>query len=158
MFPKMSKKKPYTPTNDEIQKAPPRVFYELKMFRGAAEKVMELGKPNDPVLYNAALESALLHARNLLDFFTGEPTDKDDIHAAHFINTPKDKENRWTSAKMPLLMAQRTDLNYSISHLTYRRTKRKPEWDIPAIRHEVLAAFDDFKNKLPKDKKSAWER
>ena len=146
---------PYTPTDAELKQAPRRVLYELGMFFAALEANKGVDKNNEEALYNATLESALLHARNLLDFFTGNPTDKDDIQAGHFIAAPGG--GWWKSSKLGFLSLLRDDLNYSISHLTYRRTRGKPVWDLARIAGEIQAAFNEFLGLLPKHEQSKWK-
>jgi len=146
----------YVPTDDQLQQAPPRVLYELNMLLASANTCMGLNKDHDTILYNAALESTLLHARNLLDFFTGDPTPKDDMRAAHFL--PVAEGGWWKSSRLGLLSSLRNDLNYSISHLTYRRTRGKPQWDLAGIAGEVQAAFEEFVGFLPEPKQSRWRR
>jgi len=146
---------PYAPTKDELRRAPPRVLYELNMFRASIDLCMNLDGKNDPVMHNVALEATLLHARNLLDFFTGGATSKDDIHAAHFISTPG--ANWWKSSKLSFLSALRDDLNYSISHLTYRRVQGKPKWHLKRIASEIEAAFEEFLQCLPNGEQAAWK-
>ena len=145
----------YTPTDDQLRQAPPRVLYELNMFFGSFEACMRLNKDHEAVLYNTALEATLLHARNLLDFFTGDPTPKDDIRAPHFIAVPGG--GWWKSSQLGLLSSLRDDLNYSISHLTYRRTSGKPQWDLARIAGEVRAAFEEFLGLLPEHEQSRWK-
>jgi hypothetical protein len=146
---------PYIPTDRELRQAPPRVLYELKMFFASTKAFMGLNKNHSAILYNATLEATLLHARNLLDFFTGDPTPKDDIRAAHFL--PLAEGGWWRSNKLELLNSFRDDLNYSISHLTYRRTLGKPKWDIAAIAGEVQAAFHEFVSLLPEAEQAKWQ-
>jgi hypothetical protein len=124
------------------------------MFFASADACKNLNSENETILFNSALEAALLHARNLLDFFTGGPTHKDDIQAAHFITVPG--VARWESNKLCLLSSHRDDLNYSISHLTYRRTNGKPQWDLPKIADEIKAAFEEFLGLLPEHEQSRW--
>ena len=93
-------------------------------------------------LRKMALEAALLHARNILDFFTGDSTSYDDIQAAHFLPS----FTGWKSDKLELLRERRKDLNSSINHLTYRRTKGRLDWDeLKMICDEVHAAFEEFR-------------
>jgi 5-methylcytosine-specific restriction endonuclease McrA len=100
-----------------------------------------------------ALEAALLHVRNILDFFTGDSTSYDDIQAAHFLPG----FTGWKSDKLELLRERRKDLNSSINHLTYRRTKGRLDWDeLKMICDEVHAAFEEFITLLPKDEQPRW--
>lgn len=162
-------KKPYKPSYEELQKSPPRVVYELKMFFASLNACSKLHQlchkalneggtwtQEDDDLRKSTLESTLLHARNLLDFLTGNPTRKDDIRAAHFL--PNSEDCWWKSNKLELLSTRRDDLNFSISHLTYRRTtKDRPKWDLQTIADEVHAAFDEFISLLPKSEQSRWK-
>jgi hypothetical protein len=146
----------YVPTDDQLQQAPPRVLYELDMFFASANTCLGLNKDHEASLYNAALEATLLHARNLLDFFTGDQTPKDDIRAAHFL--PAAASGWWKSSRLGLLNSLRNELNYSISHLTYRRTLGKPQWDLAGMASEVRAAFEEFIGLLPEPEQSRWRR
>ena len=156
----------YQPTDEELLGAPDKVLYERHMFFGSLNAFLNLQEnkelyeegtwtQEDDDLYNATLEASLLHARNLLDFFIEDPTKKDDIRAAHFLRDPK-----WKSTKLALLNSRRGDINYGLSHLTYRRvTNAKPDWNdlLKIADDEVNAAFDEFISLLPKNEQSRWE-
>lgn len=145
----------YKTTDVERRKAIPRVLYELNMFFASSQAYLGLSKDHDGVLSNIILEATLLHARNLLDFFTGNPTKNDDIRAAHFL--PISEGGWWRSNKLEHLSSLRNNLNYSLSHLTYRRIAGKPQWDLKRIAREVHVAFDEFLNLLPEHEQSRWK-
>jgi hypothetical protein len=148
----------YLPNKNELKDAPPRVLYELKMFHASVHKCQSVDVDTNPALYNISLEATLLHARNLLDFFCGNETRKDDIRAAHFISKNKlpAGDNWWKSNKLGYLNSRRDDLNYSISHLTYRRVSGKPSWNVETISKEIKEAFDEFLSYLPNNEQVVW--
>lgn len=141
----------YQPSKCERQGAPGAFRYELQMFRFSTQ-LCELFKDPHSLLFNkyihdAVLEAALLHARNLLDFFTGKPSLKDDIVASHFVGNP---------LGLPYLESIRNDINKSLSHLTYTRIGAEYKWDLPKIRDEIEAAYNEFLQLLPQKDRAKW--
>jgi len=138
----------YEPSQCERQGAPRAFKYELEMLRFA---VVEHSKVQEQS--NALLESALLHARNLLDFFgQKQPPKSDDICAGHFVKAA----NWWRSRRLPYLESQKGAINKSLSHLTYERIGAKYEWDLPKIKDEVEAAYTEFLRLLPEEDRTKW--
>lgn len=68
------------------------------------------------LLSNALMESFVIHARVLLDFF-GKPRGNDDVVAAHF--TKAGAMTNAATATVPVSVRQR--LNKQVPHLTYAR-------------------------------------
>ena len=143
----------YEPSASECRGAPRAFEYELEMFYYAEEQVSSardgLRKP--------MIECALLHARNLLDFFTGGQTvigkmDKKSIRAGHFI-----RENTWwKSDKLPYLQKQKKGINKALSHLTYDRIGAEYEWDLAKFKDEIEAAYTEFFELLPQEDRAEW--
>lgn len=154
----MSKKKNkyYKPDAQELSEAPKKFLYELNMFRAAVNANIGLPQSSKKIdrniLLNATLESVLLHARNLLDFFCREPW-KDDIRAFHFL--PK-QDALWKSSKLAYLSSIRNDINKHLSHLTYKRVAKKAEWDLVRISKEIEEAFKEFLAILPEKERENW--
>lgn len=124
--------------------------YELESFRSATD-LLFADPPRE--YHNALLESALVHARNLHDFFCHRPSDCDDVIAAHYLPASG-------AASLPecldyLKSCQRA-INKSLAHLTYHRTEAKPEWDFGLMRYEVETAHAVFLSRLPADERWAW--
>ena len=140
----MSENNCYKPTNPELNGAPRAVEYELQMFLYSVECCQHL-----TLQRKAVIETALLHARNLLDFFTGKPSRKNDILAYHFVGKP---------LKLPYLESLRDDINKSLTHLTYSRLTpgQKYEWDLAPIKDEIEAAYTEFLKLLPKEDRVKW--
>ncbi|MGH8065304.1 MAG: hypothetical protein ACRERE_08725 [Candidatus Entotheonellia bacterium] len=150
--------KPYEPTEDQLQGPPKKFAYELWMFREALRFFLHPA-PRNEALHNICLEATLLHARNLLDFFTGKPPLKDDIRAAHFLpqSVRTEQGNWWTSSKLAQLQKRERDINKSLSHLTYTRVDEKPVWDdLAQIGEEIEAAYREFRELLPDKDRVAW--
>jgi hypothetical protein len=124
------------------------------MFLVAADALQNAAVRSNTRLKNVILESALIHARNLLDFFCGKESQKDDIIAGHFVRNPD--ETPWTSAKLAFLSSCKTDINKALSHLTYKRVEFKPTWQITRIRQEIEDAYADFTALLPANDREKW--
>ena len=138
----------YQPVEYERENAPEAFKYELGMFRLAITRRSNEQNKQDKFISNALLECALLHARNLLEFFTGKISHKNDnIIASHFVDKPP---------KLPYLESLRNDINKRLSHLTYTRVKAGKEWDLPKISDEIEAAHAEFLNFLPEEDRSKW--
>ncbi len=151
--------KSYLPSSTDLAGAPKKVAYELQMFRNST--AIFLGLPEsrrDRNLHNISLEAALLHARNLLDFFCGGQTPKDDIRAAHFVPSSALSKGQdwWSSTKLPTVNSMREDMNKSLSHLTYTRVGKKPSWDLAKFQEELEAAYKEFKSLLPEEERKLW--
>lgn len=96
------------------------------------------GKQESPTSF-AALEGVLLHYRNLLDFLVPRPTFKDtDIVAVDFVAGFKAK-------RAPT--KYRGPLDQHLSHLTYRRT-RKRSWNIGGMVDELWEVWKQFFEQL----------
>jgi len=145
---------PYQPSETERQGAPEAFKYEMEMFCYSEGHLSNAqGNPR-----KAMIECALLHARNLLDFFTGNQPmmgriDQKTIRAGHFI-----KENTWwKSDKLPNLQKRKKDINKALSHLSYDRIGAGYRWnDLPKIREEIKSAYAEFHKLLPEEERTKW--
>ena len=146
--------KPYEPSECERSGAPRAFEYELKMLRFAIEEHSRVQGQTD-----ALLECALLHTRNLLEFFyQKQPPENDNICAGHFVGEfAKNKTgNWWKSCRLPYLKSQKVAINKSLSHLTYERIGAEYKWDLAKIKHEVETAYSEFFNLLPEEDRAKW--
>jgi hypothetical protein len=101
---------------------------------------------------NMALETFLLHARNLREFFYTEPKFPDDARAFHFF---PDK-NSWEKLR-PNETASIEDVkkraNKEMAHLTYKRISGTPpnkNWNYGKILTDLLAVIKVFLDGVPK--------
>ena len=110
--------------------------YEIGMIFETAHK---LNGEKDIVIYNALLESFMIHARNLIYFFFGDPV-YDDIVAAHFVFG-------WElvrGAKSVLLKQVEEEANKKVAHLTYQRFTGDFAWDVDEITRELYGVIQKF--------------
>jgi len=147
---------PYEPTAAELAGAHSPFLYELEMLRGTTDAfIQHLPLLQDLTVMRAFLESALVHARNLLDFFTCDPNASDDILAAHFV--PASDGKPWKPSGLRHLTSRRVDINKALSHRTYARSLKKPRWDFPRMRVEIDDAYAQFLRLLPDATRDRWQ-
>jgi hypothetical protein len=100
--------------------------------------------PRDQVLLNAALESFLIHARNLITFLEGESdtqSNRDDITCSKFLD-----QNGRKISKTPVLLPQKLKekINKHLSHLTITRAQERLDWNWGAIRKSINFSLTHF--------------
>lgn len=92
-------------------------------------------------LLNAILESFLIHARNLIDFFYLDSPRPDDVVAEHFIKN-------WNRQRPPvtdLLKNTKSQANKHLAHLTYqRRSLDQPSWAFERIERDLINVLKKF--------------
>ena len=143
----------YTPSGADIDSAPALFVYEMRMFRGTTDALLSRAPAcDDWVLYRALLESALVHARNLLDFFVGAASPRDDVLACHVVN-----DYTSPSAVLEHLASCRSDINKTLSHLTYSRVARKRGWPFLRFRRDLETAYAEFLALLPESERAEWQ-
>jgi len=151
-----------------------KVKYEIQMFRHVYDKLAQLqvdqgnispgevmprvgtGISTEEVRDASALvESFLLHARVLRDFFCREGKG-DDVVARHFVSgwtQPPVSEYSYISDQK-----QKDRLNKALAHLTTARVRYDSEgkqWDVDKVRCEIERMIDRFLSELPDDRR-AW--
>jgi hypothetical protein len=130
-------------TDDELERAASHTCYELLAMVDATVRLARNGDP-------AFLEAALLHARNLIEFFSEWPSSK--ITAGDFLSDWKPiSGNRFQEANRVL--------NNWSSHLTWLRVDEEeklpsPTWDPVPLVLDLVGLFDaELVAKLPPDRK-----
>lgn len=116
--------------------------YEWAMARHSAVRAIDALAHRDHQTVNMALESLLIHARNIRDFFdrTGR---SDDVLASDFLGRPiRVRMSRLRSKKM------RQRLNKRIAHLSYARARLGRSWDIVGLMTEINGAMEVFTDRL----------
>ena len=100
------------------------LYYEIRMLYGTARELKE-GTSNI-YIYNALLESFVIHASIILDFFYLPQESGDDARAVHYVKDVK----KWKSA-LPLKEKQfsifHQKRNKEVVHLSYKRLEIRPE-------------------------------
>jgi len=105
------------------------------------------------IIHNAALESYLIHGRNVLDFFFADTRQPwpDDVIAEDFLEDP-DRWRRERGAMVPVLGPLNRRVGKEIAHLTYERlnvTEEAKAWPFLDIALEVEALRDTFLSIVP---------
>ena len=148
----------HKPTHEQLEVAPKHVLYELRLLRkivaDRADPSLFCDK-NKKYLRSALRDSILLHVRNLYDFLTCPPKNKDDIVAGHFLSNPDGTP--WMSSSLSFVKKCIGPINKARSHLTYTRIKMgKYPWRERKMLQEIDAAFSEFLAALPPSGRSAW--
>ncbi len=140
------------PTN--LKETAPRIVYEIKMLRDTSFslRTSSLVRSNT-LLRRVFLESTLLHARSLLEFFTKQRCDKG---VSKYDVLAQDYSNGWLPAQPPeYLLENRQRLNRMLAHLSYKRNqliRTNRRWDIPKISAEIEGLWSDFYSHLSLEK------
>ncbi len=125
------------------------LYYEIRMLYGVSD-TLKKGTSNI-YIYNALLESFVVHASIILDFFYKPQLKKDDAKASHYMADVK----KW----MAVLPQQDKDFlefyqkrNKRVMHLSYQRLEVNPEekkWDSLKITkriRKIVKLFLDHAN------------
>jgi hypothetical protein len=146
----------YKPTPAELEGAVDQFLYELHMLRETTKPFIQRSPlVADETMKRVFLESALVHARNLLDFFICESSRNNDILAAHFVTA--EDGSTWKPKGLEHLASCRFDINKALTHLTYTRVKSKPSWSLDEIRREIEEAYEEFLSRLPENDRQQWQ-
>ena len=112
--------------------------YEWKMAIVAAKALAQAQGAGDQWAQNIALESFLVHAGIIRDFFAAAGPANDVIARDFLGSVPK--------VRLTLLRSSpiRARLNRRIAHLSYSRTRLKRVWDVRRLLSEINGAMMDF--------------
>jgi hypothetical protein len=112
--------------------------YEWKMARVSAQALERAYVANDVWAKNIALESFLVHARVIRDFYAASASDNDVLAIDFLGSSPR--------VRLPLLRSRaiRTRLNRRIAHLSFSRSRLKRAWDVSTLLNEINAAMTAF--------------
>lgn len=135
-----------------LQRVAGDVAYEINMVKFTARKMTELSLEN-----NAALESFLLHVRNLQEFFHKDPNnlanyERDLIVAENYLqDIPKWRGDR---PRMEHIHEMETKIHQHLAHISSGRAEQgKINWEVGRILTEILNVWDFFLSKLSVAKK-----
>jgi len=130
---------------EELRKASDHLHYEVWMLKCMAIGINS-GLAGNSVINNAFIESFVIHARVLLDFFYPFKHRQDDVIAIDFFDRPK----TWEEArpeKTDILKKIHKRVGKEAAHLTYSRLKVSDEqknWDHENIAHDIGVLVDCF--------------
>lgn len=111
------------------------LYYEISMLNK-----IPITKTNDLVEDNIRIESFLLHARNIIEFFDGNGH----LKCSEFQNCNGEKIS-------PVEVVPKTvieKINEYLSHISSRRKTKHIEWDLPLLRKEVNKKISEFLDKI----------
>jgi hypothetical protein len=112
--------------------------YEWKMARVSARALARANATADVWAKNIALESFLVHARVIRDFYATSASDNDVLAVDFLGSSPR--------VRLPLLRSRaiRTRLNRRIAHLSFSRSRLKRAWDVRTLLNEINDAMSVF--------------
>lgn len=134
---------PLTP-KELVEFSREHLYYEIDMLYGVA-RLLQKGSSNI-YIYNALLESFVVHGSVILDFFYKLPLNPQEAKATHYI---KDLEE-WKDAKPPFdryFIKFNKKRNQEVMHLSYARLKVAPydkKWDSPKLIEQFRQLIDLF--------------
>jgi len=157
-------------TLDELREKSDHLFYEWQML---AYLEHELPRENHPFRKSAFIESAAIHARNLVKFLynTDKTPREDDAIAGDFFPRP----DSWTNARPAMPKALEYDTfsrhaNKQIAHMTYSGTPKK-KWHFATVADAIQPALEKFigmigndqlgdrwRNRLPNQSGPRWDQ
>ena len=120
------------------------LYYEVKMLYGVVEILLD--GVEDLYVYNALLESFVLHTSVMLDFFYRPAKEFDDARALHYVRDVK----AWKEF-LPVFNTKFGDFtrkrNKEVMHLTFKRLKVEPQekqWGVRKLTKEIKKLMDAF--------------
>jgi hypothetical protein len=119
--------------NEELTKfSGVHLLYELKMFWWLTGAISYM----DGYMYDALLESWVVHLRNLINFFC-RPRDRDDVIAEDFFDNP----SAWSQSESGTLKNARVRADKELSHITEKRKyagEKDKDWDVAGLFREIV--------------------
>lgn len=125
---------------EELRAASEMLAYEVDMF---LYTFAVLTRNLDKLLANMVLESYLVHARNLIDFFYPGTPYEDDIVANDYFDPPE----AWTRSldgAPQFLRTAKNRINKRLSHLAYKRLSITKNHQVGKIFDELRGALNAF--------------
>jgi hypothetical protein len=128
-------------TDAELQSASMVVAYEVEMLKRAGQDLDASG--SDHAKRNVALESFLIHARNLLHFLY-----ESEQHAHSNDVVVVDYTGAGLTTSPPDYRSICDRISKHLAHITYRR-QQKETWDCQALADIIRDGLEEFRNATP---------
>jgi len=129
------------------------LFYEIAMLYGVHEALETKNFDAQPFIFNALLESFVIHTSIILDFFYQSQRKPDDARAFHFMKAPR----KWRKILPPPNREFTTFIthrNKRVVHLSYKRMDsyigQRP-WNCAKIIKEIHIIVDLFLDNASKE-------
>jgi len=153
-----------TRTKAELEDAAGHVVHEMRMLFLITDNYQALASPSEDWIDDMALESFLVHYRNIRDFLFPTSSIKhlsprykkialDTVLALDFNPQGWHYEAKdWRE----VVGNERERLNKRLSHLSYSRSRYDPQWPLEEMREALASEFNRFLESLPSDKRSLF--
>ena len=134
-----------------LRSAAEALQYEWWMTHVTMGQMAHAKKAGDQALVNSALESFLIHVRNISDFFRVRRREEDDVLARDYLGrTPR--------VKLPYIRKNKKRLHRRIAHLSYSRSRLGRGWQTERMQKETDGAMKVFQDNLRARGKRALPR
>lgn len=120
------------------------LYYEIWMLYGVTER-MNAG-PDDDYIHNALLESFVVHASVILDFFYKPQVKPDDAKAVHYMNSIE-AWNAILPSYAKYFRKFNKKRNKEVMHLSYKRLDVRPDqkrWGAFEVTANIRRLVDKF--------------
>lgn len=142
---------------EELRKASDWLIYEYWMLKGLTQLLQDDDLTEIGLLRNAVLDSFLIHARALVDFFYRKPKHTDAVAGDYLDDTGKAYWEEHYSNAPDWFEDIRTRINKGVAHISYDR--HKDVWDYELIEHEISDTFSEFVKHVSLDSLGTrWEK
>ena len=128
-------------TDRQLAEQSEHVFYEMAMLIGIPKK---LDSTYDDITKNALLESFVIHARQLVDFFYDHRQKDDGIVSSDFFDDPVREWRKVRGKEENHLKELVKRAGEEIAHLTLTRVQPKKDWNFVRIANEIEQRCDTF--------------
>ena len=150
-------------TEAELSDAAGHVGYEVDMICFIVEHYPSIiGSPAVDNVENMALESFLVHYRNVRDFLCPvtstrqpDPGDRigyqralDSVLAFDFNQGWQEEAKDWKE----VVPNERERINKQLSHISYSRSQLNPKWPLPEMKNALVNVFREFLKSLPDER------
>jgi len=139
-------------TSEQRAAARESVVYELAVLRAACTAFSDSARDrSDAYAGSILLDSALLHARTLYEFLSGERA-RDRVVAKDFAG------DSWIWTGSPFMLECIQNVQHFRTHLTWQRVSRQWTWadKLPQMRSELESACEGYVRALEATQQEAW--
>ncbi len=139
-------------SNDELIAASYHLAYEIEMMRGCAVCLSQIPQPPPhAIIFNALLNSFLMHVRNIVEFLyteSGKATN-DQVIAEDYFRGNFEEWRMIRPEKTELLRETHVALQQAAAHLSYRRITRHPFWGWNDVGRDLELIMNEFVKNVP---------
>lgn len=136
-------------SDTELNVALNALQYSIRMLNNCSE-ALSSKRYSEQWLQSAILESFLIHARELLEFFNPSArVHRETAIASDFFQGTNNES--WVAPKESAeLVTDHRDLHTFLAHLSYGRSQQEKQWELRRISHELAEMMENFRHALEK--------